>query len=326
MNTNPKPMGEKWAVVGASGFVGNALVQELKRQGKRVVLVRAPRLSLEGPRTPVSLQTELDASTAVVEALASAFDGVSIAINAAGLASPDAPDTDELFGANSLLPAVILRASACASVSTVVHLSSVAVQGNRPVLDASVDVSPFSPYSMSKALGEQVLLDQPKTATSLRVVRATSVQGPGRLTTQNLQRIAGSRFASVARPGDRPSAVSSIVGLVDFVLEVACDHDSNQIRLQRWEGATTAGVLYWAGGRRRPMELPAWFCHATLGLARVGSRLFGGKFAGHIRRLEVMWFGQRQCNQLEQAETAMTDSLRRALLPAVAEEIGTGRR
>ena len=143
-------------------------------------------------------------------------------MNAAGLVSPDSAADDALFGANVLLPLVILRAAERAQAARVIHLSSAAVQGRRGVLDESAATSPFSPYSRSKALGEAALLSYVAKVAGVQspevvIVRATSVQGVGRATTRQLRRLARSPMASVARPGDRPTVVSSLQGLVEFV-------------------------------------------------------------------------------------------------------------
>ncbi|MCL3862921.1 NAD-dependent epimerase/dehydratase family protein [Actinotalea sp. K2] len=287
----------RWAVIGASGFIGGALVAELRTHGFEVVEVAAPRLELDPTATPRETALRARHCTVTIQSLVEDLQGAEVVVNAAGIAAPDGPSGAALSGANSLLPAVAAAASALAGARRFVHLSSAAVQGRRGVLDESSETSPFSPYSRSKAVGEAALLldawRPSPDGTGVVVVRATSVQGPGRPTTVQLQRVARSRFASTARPGDRPTVVSSLDGLVEFVRHVGSHPGAvPSIVLQPWEGLTTADVLEAAGGRR-PLLLPASACRAFVSIGYLAGRVVPG-LNGLVRRVEVMWLGQRQ--------------------------------
>jgi nucleoside-diphosphate-sugar epimerase len=230
-----------------------------------------------------------------VDELAASIGQVDVVINAAGLATPDAAPSDDLYGANALLPVLVVRAAEAAGVHRVLHLSSAAAQGRRAVLDDSLDASPFSPYSHSKALGERAFLASRRSDScpDLIVVRATSVQGAGRPTTDSLRRIARSPLATVAGDGGHPTVVSSIDGLVDFVTRVAkSDRALGAVMLQPWEGLSAADVLRLAG-HREPHRLPLLACRALLACARVAG-LVVPEIAGAGRRVELMWLGQRQ--------------------------------
>lgn len=288
----------RWAVVGATGFIGSAIVEELGRHGLDVVPVPSPRIRLDpciSDGADVIATAEREPS---LESLRDAFEGVDVVVNAAGLATPDSPATAELYGANALLPAVIALAARSAGVTRVLHLSSAAVQGRREVLDESSEVAPFSPYSRSKALGEGALLTLAVNRPSgldpdLVIVRATSVQGTGRDTTQELKRFAGSPLATVAKPGTQPTVVSSLPGLVSFVYRVGAETAPvSTILLQPWEGLTVSDVLRLAGGRE-PRRLPSWACHTVVASGRAVGRVVP-EVAGIVRRLELMWFGQAQ--------------------------------
>lgn len=290
---------EHWAVIGASGFIGGAVVTELKALGMDVAELSAPRLSLD-PATADGAEVALLAERhPAVVALASQLKGIEVVINAAGLATPDAPANDELYGANALLPAVVAWAAIQAGVPRVLHLSSAAVQGRRAILDETAEVEPFSPYSRAKALGELGILviaeerREVEPATDLVVVRATSVQGSGRHTTDSLRRIARSPLASVAYPGDQPTVVSSVGGLARFVGDLGrCTEASTTIRMQPWEGLSVADVLRLAGGRE-PRRLPRWLCGSLLAVGRSLGAIMP-EVAGLVRRIELMWLGQKQ--------------------------------
>lgn len=287
-----------WAVIGASGFVGSRIAEYARAHDIHVLDVVAPRLA--APSTTASSARETAAGARVAEdELVVAFAGARVVVNAAGLATPDSELSPSLVGANSALPLVAFSAARRAGVERFVHLSSAAVQGPVAVLDESTETMPFSPYSQSKAWGEHLLVEADDAGgeddvTELVVVRATSVQGAGRPTTTRLRRLAASSFASVAAPGDAPTPVTSVAALAEFVTAVgAFEGRVPVVVLQPWEGLTVTSVLE-AAGRRSPRRLPRALCRFVVGSARVVSRLLGGRLAGPVRRVELMWFGQGQ--------------------------------
>ena len=174
----------RWKVIGASGFVGSAIVARLNAEGISVDPIEAPRLATRSLDVD-SIIDEAEQLEGIIDSLAEAFAGAQVVVNAAGLAAPNMQDLPPLMGANALLPAVIAIAAQRTGVRRVIHLSSAAVQGPRPVLDASEETAPFSAYSFSKTLGEEALLDlqdyfldeHPESAPELCILRATSVQG-----------------------------------------------------------------------------------------------------------------------------------------------------
>lgn len=282
-----------WAILGASGFIGEALAHHLTSDHETVRALRAPRLT----SSPAAGVDELVAEALVspwVERLANDLRESETVVLAAGLATPDAPTSTHLSGANALLPGVVAQACARAGVGRFIHLSSAAVQGRRRVLDESAALQPFSPYSCSKALGEQVLARLAQDLPLAQVVvRATSVQGRDRPTTVALRRVAASPLASVAGEGSAPSAVSSVNALCALVAAVGrFGGELPPVVLQPWEGWTVAEVLRAAGGRE-PRHLPISWCRTALFLGGVASRLSGRRLDGALRRAEVMWFGQQ---------------------------------
>ena len=285
----------RWAVAGASGFIGSAVVARLRHAGIEVVAWRAPRLQLDPEHSSGREVAEIAAKYAGIEELARGLNDVEVVVNAAGLATPDASPTRELYGANSMLPAVLANAARAAGVTRFIHLSSAAVQGRRPILDETTEVSPFSPYSRSKALGESTLISDSSAADDLDVVivRATSVQGEGRGTTNILERIAKSPWASVASPGDQPTVVSTLPSLTDLVYRVGTTNEGfGCIVLQPWEGMSVADVLRKAGGKE-PRRIPRVLCRLIVNTGFAVGRIVP-EATGSVRRIELMWFGQRQ--------------------------------
>lgn len=287
--------GVRWVVVG-TGFVGSAVATHLRSRGFEVTEVSAPRLT-----APVgsSIATLLAAAADEVDArseLVAAFDRADVVVNAAGVAQPGSSADERLYGANALLPLVVRDAAREAGAGRLIHLSSVAAQGRMAVLDESPSTNPFSPYSASKALGESGLLavghSGGETFETV-IIRATSVQGDTRPTTIALRQLARSRAASVAGSGDAPTVVSSIDGLVEFVEYVGSYEPAPPaIVIQPWEGASCASVLRAAGGRE-PLHLPSGLARLLVATVALLGRVLP-KFASLARRLELMWFGQRQ--------------------------------
>lgn len=289
----------RWVVVGGSGFVGRAVVEACAAAALDVGTVPAPRLV-----APVGSNAEQlveaagralgDPVAPAVAGLVDALRGADVVVVAAGLAEPGAPATPELVGANALLPAVVVLAAARAGVPRLVHLSSAAVQGERAVLDATDQVAPRTPYAASKAMGEAVVARlRPQVRGTLVVARATSVQGEGRATTAALTRFARSRLASVAGHGEDPVPVTSTSGMAAWVLGLGTRPDPPAVSLQPWEGWTTASLLRELGGRE-PLHLPVPLARGLVRAGYLVSRLLGGRGRAAVRRVELVWFGQRQ--------------------------------
>ncbi len=284
--------GQPWLVVGASGFVGSAVVAALTTAGIPVRTVSAPRVEAEPGGEPCALAAATVDHPAL-PALAAAMHGVAVVVMAAGRAEPDATWTSGLVGANAFAPALVARAAHLAGVPRLIHLSSAAVQGRARTLTEDDAAAPFSPYSRSKVRGEQALIRlADETGLEVVILRATSVQGATRATTQKLRRVARSALASVAGDGRQPSAVSSVQALSALVVHVGRSDDVPPTVLQPWEGLSVAEVLKHAGGRE-PRRLPGWACTAAVTAGYALTRSLGGRGAGAIRRVEAMWFGQR---------------------------------
>ncbi|WP_299930994.1 NAD(P)-dependent oxidoreductase [uncultured Nocardioides sp.] len=276
------------AVLGASGFVGRHVTDALRSRGAEVVAVRAPRL-LTAARSVEELQAELASPgvVTVVESMRGELIGCAAVVNAAGVADATGGG-DALYGADALLPGVV--ALAAPGESRVLHVSSAAVQGRRPVLDESEDAAPFSDYSEAKALGEQVVRGVRLDAV---VYRPTSVQGPGRRITQQLARVAASRFACVAGQGERPTPQVLAENVADAIAFVTLTEEvPPPVVLHPGEGLTTASLLEMLGSHR-PLHVPEPVARALLAvLFSMGGR--SSRVAGMARRIELLWFGQEQ--------------------------------
>ncbi|GAA1347577.1 NAD-dependent epimerase/dehydratase family protein [Falsarthrobacter nasiphocae] len=299
------------AVVGASGFVGRHVAAEAEARGHRVLRVRAPRLDapLRGGRAPLWREhealahraAEFAASLTVPADAARALGRADIVINAAGLARPDGAAEAALLGANAVLPPLLARASG----APLIHLSSAAVLGDRPLTSAA-ECAPFSDYSASKAAGELAL---DSAGSPVCIVRATSVQGPERATTRAFARLACSPAGTWS--DDAPTPLTSALSLarltVGLAEDAAAGRDVPRRVLQPWEGATTRSALdaaRTAAGLGPARRVPAPAARAALWAASSAGRVpgpAGQKASAAQRRLELLWRGQPQTDEWPRA-------------------------
>ena len=278
------------AVLGSSGFVGSAVVAAL--QGHDVVPVPTPRM-----RTSARATEELVAGAAAhpeLGQLVGALSGCDAVVNAAGNPDASSLDTDALFGANALLPRLVLEAAGRAGVTRFVHVSSAVVQNDRPVLDESEDVRAFSPYSASKVAGEDVLRHQLPRHLEVVRYRPPSVHAPQRRVTRMIGRIARSRFATVARPGTQPSPQALLPNVAAAVAYLAtCPATPPAVVVHPWEGVTAAGLLEALSGGRAPLLLPRSVARLVVFLIKLIGKVHQPT-AANARRVELLWFGQGQ--------------------------------
>lgn len=275
-------------VLGASGFVGSAVVDALRLRGATVVSAKAPRAE---PVPAAELPAALKRQTEAVAALGTTFAGVDAVVNAAGI--PDASSRDEpsLMAANALMPAMAATAAAAAAVPRFVQVSSAVVQGRAAMLDQSDLVSPFSAYSRSKAIGEALVREI--GGRSAVVYRPPSVHAADRRVSRMIARIARSPIASVARPGSSPTPQALLPNVADAIAFLAlCDERPPAVVAHPSEGLTTAGLLLLLGGRA-PREIPHHIATAVVTLLAAAGRVLP-RLAADARRVEMLWLGQAQ--------------------------------
>lgn len=280
-------MHRRVAVIGSSGFVGSAVVSRLRARGADVTRVRAPRLSLDTNIAQNAWSSEGD----VVDSLSTALQGCDVVVNCAGDPNASSRDVQALFGANAALPGIISYAAQRASADRLIHVSSAAVQGAVPVLDASRRTEARSVYAQSKILGEAAVLAAPSPDCTV-IYRPPSVHSQERRVTRGIRRLAQSPLASVVGPGDAPTPQAHIVNVADAVAELALSQSCPpEFVIHPWEGWTT-GDLMRAFGGREPLHIPAVAGPAVRAILRWLGRW--SQLAANTRRVEMMWFGQGQ--------------------------------
>lgn len=273
-------MTTKVAVVGASGFVGSAVVKRLRARGVEVLPVTSPRiLGTVGHRAP---------SPAEVSAVGDLFGAATCVVNAAGVSDAVSGDAAVLDGANGLLPGLLARACRERNLRFI-HISSAAVQG-RGTLDSSTTYAPFSPYSRSKVIGENAVL---AVGGDVCVFRPPGVHAPSRRVTRSVIRLARSPLSTVASPGTGNAPQAQLDNVTDAVAFLATHEGTipNVVHMPS-EGMST-GALLSALGRRHPFAVPRPIAKFMVWTTFRASRL-DARLSGYARRLEVLWFGQDQ--------------------------------
>lgn len=282
------------AVFGSSGFVGSEIVRVLSDSGIEVSPVPAPRLRASS-RTEEGLRAELSGPFAAEETtrLSEVLAGTDAVINSAGLAEPGSGESDELFGANALLPGVIAAAAEKAGVSLLLQISSAAVHGSAKVLDPLDQPVPESPYGRSKLLGEE-LAKFTAERTRVLIYRPTSVHGAGRAVTEKISRLARSRFSSVAAPGTDPTPQVLVEQVAEYVRRLVTNPpDTDEAIIHPWEGWTTSSFLEHMGDGKSPIRVPRSLARVALSVAKGLGKIHPG-IGANARRLEMLWFGQEQ--------------------------------
>lgn len=279
------------AVLGATGFIGSAVMETLRSEGHDAAAVRTPRLPPMADGAADEFLQNIDARATLVAAL----QGADAVINTAGDPRATGVDIDALIAANGVLPGLV------ASVLSehfpnlrFVHVSSAAVQGNAAVLDDRqvCEDDLFSAYSRSKAIGERLVL---RCALDAVVFRPPGVHAAHRPVTQAVARFARSPIRSVARPASSPSAQALLTNVAAAIVFLATTPlTPRTIVTHPSEGVTTDGLLADLGGRT-PHHLPRAVARALLHGLSLAERATP-RLAGHRRRLEMLWFGQSQAS------------------------------
>lgn len=281
-------MSTRVAVVGGSGFVGQSVISQLAVRHVDAVIVSAPRLKC----APESVSTAWRNNTLTGD-LAMALSDFDVVINCAGAPDASSRDTLGLFGANGALPGVVAAAAQRAGVQRFIHVSSAAVQGGADILDTSTQLNGHSVYARSKIAGEEAVQAAESPPCTV-IYRPPSVHSAERRVTRSIQRLARSPLASVVGSGDDPTPQAHIDNVGDAIAELAL-HTITQppaIVIHPWEGWTTAALMRTFGDGREPVHIPSVAGPALRLALRTAARSI--RLAANARRVEMMWFGQRQ--------------------------------
>lgn len=279
-------------LVGATGFVGSAVAEALSVNSD-VAPVSSPRLTSRA-RTVQEVRLAAAAEALLHADLVQQLTGADVVVNAAGDPDASSLDHDVLFGANALLPAVLLAAATEAGVPRFIHVSSAVVQNDRPTLDSSEDMRAFSPYSASKVLGEQVFREATAPGCDVVRYRPPSVHAPGRRVTRMIARIASSPAATVARPGQQPTPQALLPNVASAIAFLATTEKVPPAVVHHpSEGVTVTTLMSDLSGGRAPTRVPRALARVLVSTAKLVGRIHQPT-AANARRLELLWLGQAQ--------------------------------
>jgi UDP-glucose 4-epimerase len=161
-------------VTGAGGFLGSAIVSELKR---RNIQVRAT--SSRGGDGIIA------ADLTRPEPLPSLLDGIQCVIHSAGVAHVfriDKNEEERMMRVNAGAVGLLAQACARAGVAHLILISSVSVYGSpgAAMVDESFACRPTGPYAVSKYEGEAAAVAMTKgSQTRLSILRPATIYGEG---------------------------------------------------------------------------------------------------------------------------------------------------
>lgn len=284
----------KLALVGSKGFVGSAIARAAGDfQISSVPGIRLPSANANA-YLGRSVAGWIHAHPTEFADLISRLEGNEVVVNAAGLADPQSHDTGALIAANGLLPGLIAEAAVRAGVRRLVHISSAAVQGNRDPLDESSQLSPFSPYSKSKAVGERALLDGDiRTPDEVVVYRPTSVQGPDRAVTAALVRFCRRPVLPLCGNGEASVPLALVDNAAAAVLHLTRSTSPTGVVLHPWEGVTLRSLFEAFGDGPRFVQIPRSAARGLLMPLRSAAQIDPAA-AAVLRRVELLTLGQGQ--------------------------------
>lgn len=155
---------KKIGILGANGFIGSSLVNELKTSGQYTI-TRLPRLTSQVFKERGANLDELS--------------GLDAVVNCAGKITK--VKTPEAWFANALLPGKLLQACEQHGITRLVHLGSVAGSAYFDgTLEQAAAASERNFYGASKAYGELDLLDATtRSAVFAAILRPPAVYGFG---------------------------------------------------------------------------------------------------------------------------------------------------
>ena len=168
-------------VTGGSGFVGGRLIERLVRDGWSVAALARSDRAADAVRTRGAEPVRGELSDSSV--LASGMRGADVCFHAAAKVEDFGP-WPAFVAANVEGTRNVLRACRAAGVGRAVHVSTEAVlMHGQPLIHAD-ETYPLAfrspaPYSRSKALGEQVVLEESRDGLEAMIVRPRFVWGRG---------------------------------------------------------------------------------------------------------------------------------------------------
>lgn len=275
---------ENATVTGATGHLGNVLVRELVRRGKRV---RALVLPDDDARSLAGLPVEIVRGDVTLPAsLPPAFRGAEVVFHLAGVVSISSLDDERVWAVNAEGTRNVVAACRAAGARRLVHTGSVHAlvePGPGAVLDESAGFDPSraaGAYGRSKAEGALAVADAARSDLDAVLVLPVAVVGPF-----DFRLSAMGELVALFAQGRLPAIVDGGYDFVD-VRDVALGQLLACERGRRGESYLLTGghlrirelvrILAAASGRRPPrVAIPLPVAAALARLAPAFERLTG---------------------------------------------------
>lgn len=268
--------GQRIAVTGAGGFIGQALCRRLTEKGADVVGIerRAETGSAVGATGAQFVAADvLDGS-----AIAAALDGCDGLIHTAAIVG-DWGSMEQFIEVNVRGSCTVFDAADAAGVKRIAHLSSVASWGYEFSSDLEEEAAPRAsgaPYADTKAASDYLALRR-----GAAVVRPGDVYGPGSVpwTIRPIEALRAGRFALPGQ-GDALMTLVYIDDLVDCILRALTTEAAAGQAVTAWDGVPITTSEFFGRyaqmlGQKNVRTAPAPIIEAIALLSEVAAKLSG---------------------------------------------------
>jgi nucleoside-diphosphate-sugar epimerase len=299
-------------VIGATGFIGSAMVSNLLQARKSVRVMVRPSSSDYDSDSTVQVATGTLEDQASVQAAA---EGAKVIYNCAGL-SADWGAQEEFFSANVIGVRNLLAALEHSGAARLVHLSTSDVYGypkhagNEDQVLRDVGL----PYNRSKVAGEQEIWQAVETRDlPVTVFRPASVYGPGAKDwVIEIGRLLLKKQMLLLNGGTSPAGLVYVDNLVRAMMTAAETpkargraYNIRDVGMQCWKDYVLALAQAFDSGDWGYMNLPSvvalalgWTMESVYGLVHISSRPLLTRHAVYLLSRDQAFSIDRARNEL----------------------------